>query len=142
MNNDRRHHDRIEVAAEIEAGVERVWLALTAERGRWWPELRAEASPGAAVHEQWTENGERMSATGIVTRVDAGSLLEFQWTEPAWNSSLVVSFAVTGDDRAARVVVTESGFGRLDDGDALRSEHIEGWRFHLHELAVFVTGSR
>lgn len=117
-----------------------VWLLLTDDRGRWWPEMAFEAVAGAGVRETWQEADGEHAATGEVVEVDAGRLLAFDWIEPGWAHALRVRFTLAESGRDTLLTVSESGFEHLAGGEELRAEHAEEWDFHLGQLTTAAQG--
>ena len=117
--------------ATVEAAIDVVWRFLTVERAAWWPDLRFEARVGAALIETWNDDGREASATGIVTRCAAPTLLAFRWSEPSWEHPLEVVIHLVGRRRSTSVTIHETGFVCARTPASLPDEHEEGWQYHL-----------
>lgn len=126
--------DRLVVSADTTAAADVVWRALTEERDAWWPDMQFDAVVGAPLREVWTEDGAQREATGQVIDVSDGRALTFEWSETEWLAPLQVTFVLESTASGTRVSVSETGFRGLLDGDRLREDHAEGWRFHLSQL--------
>ncbi|GEM_PF-71222 len=119
-----------------------LWNALTVDRERWWPGMAFEPTPGATVHEVWEEGGARFTASGEVTSVDAGAVLSFVWKDDQAVGAaplLEVTFKILTTNNEVVLELTESGFSKYPNGDALFAEHLEGWAYHLGNLRAFIS---
>ncbi|MFT4229115.1 MAG: SRPBCC domain-containing protein [Microbacterium sp.] len=125
--------DRVQATVTIDAGAEVVWEFLTVRRDAWWADMRFEASAGSPLIETWVEEGQQLSATGVVTQCEEPRLLAFSWSEPGWDRPLDVVIRLGGDD-ATTVTVTETGFAIAGTPPTLPDEHEHGWHYHLGRL--------
>lgn len=126
--------DVLTVTVSSSAPTTALWTALTDERAHWWPELELTAAVGAPVRETWTEDGRTRSADGTVTAAAAPRLLAFVWRQPHWPAPLAVRIDIAEHGDRSTVTLTERGFARLPDAEALRAAHGDGWRHHLGNL--------
>ncbi|PRZ17842.1 SRPBCC family protein [Nesterenkonia sandarakina] len=130
--------DRVTISLPIPAAPESVWQALTLARSAWWPGMDFEASPGAPLHETWTEDGVTRHARGVVTAVEPPLLLAFDWTEPSWSGHLSVEVRLIPDGESTEVTITEQGFQRAGTPPTLPAQHEAGWHQHLRQLSEAV----
>lgn len=128
--------DGLTLTARIGAEPAVVWRSLTVRRHQWWPDMHFDAVPGAPVREEWIEHGEPRSATGVVTECRTDVALGFEWQQAEWEAPLHVAFSLVPDAHGTLVRVHETGFSALAVGGVLLDEHLEGWRFHLVNLAA------
>lgn len=127
-------------AASVD-GIAEVWRALTVNRSQWWPGLMFEATPGGVVHEDWEDDGQRGTASGVVREVSVGELISFAWKDDHHDESLPlieVTWTLSENSTGVELELTESGFASYPDSAALFNEHIEGWAFHLSNLRSFL----
>ena len=135
-----RDEDALTLAATVRAQPAVVWRSLTERREQWWPGMRFDAEPGAALREEWTEAGRVRSATGVVLESSPGVHLAFAWQQPEWEAPLRVAVSLTPAAEGTVVRLHESGFAALGVGARLIDEHLEGWRFHLANLTAHAEG--
>lgn len=119
---------------ESTASVLAVWRSLTDKHIEWWPDMKFEAIRGASLCETWTENGVEYQATGHVVEVQDGTVLAFNWSEPAWPAPLSVRFELEQIAAGTRISVRECGFNSIPNGHAVAAAHHGGWRYHLAQL--------
>ncbi|GAA4738151.1 hypothetical protein GCM10025783_05850 [Amnibacterium soli] len=128
--------DALTLTATARAQPAALWRSLTERREQWWPGMRFDAEPGAALREEWTEDGQVRIATGVVLESSPGVRLAFAWQQPEWEAPLRVVFSLAPAPDGTVVRLHETGFAALGVGARLLGEHLEGWRFHLANLAA------
>jgi uncharacterized protein YndB with AHSA1/START domain len=128
------NRDGLVVSVDTAVTADAVWRALTEERSAWWPDMQFDTIVGSPLREVWIEEGAEREALGQVVEVTDGRALTFVWSETEWPSPLQVAFVLELTATGTRVSVSETGFLGVPDGNHLREEHAEGWRFHLSQL--------
>ena len=115
-----------------------VWRAIANgdERLRWWTGLDLDPRPGGRLVERWTDDGGGEQITrGEVVAVEDGHFLRWQWADEGWEAPTEVELRVHSVPEGTRVVVRESGWERLPDGNTLADEHRAGWEHARGSLA-------
>ena len=127
--------NQITVPMLVNAPVATVWAALTSSRSEWWPGLIFEPMVGSPVIEKWVEDGALKKALGMITAVQLQSLIIFKWGQPTWGDTMEVEIRLNPEnEEATNVLVTETGFDKIDAAEVLPEDHEAGWRYHLEQL--------
>ncbi len=140
---------RLELAVEINAPRERVWKALTADIGTWWPADFHMAHPQSTM--AWElEPGGRMYEKGPdgsclqwfhVASVKAGESVHVAgWLMPPWGGPATVMSWIRLEESGRKTVLkfTECLVGLVDEG--MMKSLDEGWKVLLGGLKEFVEG--
>jgi uncharacterized protein YndB with AHSA1/START domain len=122
---------------EIEAPIDRVWMALATPDGllTWFPTHRAEIDlrPGGRLALGWAEDADE----GIVDVVEPPRRLVFRW-RPAGSDRPYTTVEITLDDLGGRtgLLLVEAGFASLPDQIHQQAweGNDRGWTEELDEL--------
>jgi uncharacterized protein YndB with AHSA1/START domain len=130
--------NEIELEQMAEASPARVWEALI-RPGLWWNEgATLEPRIGGKFFEPWTAGGVEHRTFGTITQIDAPHLLAMGWRDEDWEFETAVSFSISGQGNAARILLRHGGWegAPASQRDRLLADHREGWSRHLRNLAA------
>ncbi|MCB7135817.1 SRPBCC domain-containing protein [Cellulosimicrobium marinum] len=131
----------------IEAGVERVWAALTQEDliSQWFSQRTTlpERRVGAEGVLSWDDYPDQPVR---IEEYDEPSVFAFRWAGPAGeplreDNSTVARFTLVPDGDATVLTVVETGFEHLADARAAMEDHRGGWTSELDELVDLLEGA-
>ena len=149
MNYAKAEISEIAMEVDIAAKPERVWQALTAHIGDWWPaefysggedgkrKYFLDARPGGTMGELWDGGGGVVWAT--VVGVEPNKRLQVTGTSfPGWGgpSQWLGVWELTAKGASTRLKFTESAIGRVSDGNVADKD--KGWKFLWAALAAHV----
>jgi uncharacterized protein YndB with AHSA1/START domain len=144
--------NRIEKHVDLKAPPSRVWKALTdhKEFGQWFGvELEEPFAVGKTVAGKLTYPGfEHMQWAVDVKKMEPERLFSFTWhpyaIDPAVDYSkeapTLVEFKLEASGEGTRLVVTESGFGKLPADRRLEAFRMDedGWIEQMENIAKYV----
>jgi uncharacterized protein YndB with AHSA1/START domain len=115
--------------------VYRDWSEAERVRAWWGPEASIDLRVGGGYEFRWS----RLRATlrGRYTRIDRGRNLAFSWAwdeEPDRRSEVALEFRADGAG-GTDLEVTQGPYSDDARDQALRQQHLDGWRYHLPKLA-------
>lgn len=153
MSQENAGFSEVRIETVIQAPREKVWKALTAEIGRWWPdefytggdsgkrEYLLEPNPGGRMFEDWGDGNGLL--WGTVHTVQAPETLYVtghsfpQWGGP---TVLMIGWTLTEEGDGTRLVFVESALGRVTDEHTQSRE--KGWGFLFDRaLKAFAEGA-
>jgi uncharacterized protein YndB with AHSA1/START domain len=136
----------VEIAVEIAASRERVWLLLTEQHhvhACWGGHVTLDARPGGSLREVWPDGVREVVTSGIVTRFEPPECLAMSWADDDWpgETRVSVSLAAVGNN-ATKLILVHAGWQIHPSSvrSRLMQDHAEGWSGHLARLAGYAEG--
>jgi len=136
-------NDVIERDMVLTQPVARVWAALTdpKELGSWFPDrVELDVRPGGEGTFAFDMDGSEHVASVVVEALEPMTRFAFWWggaDEPAERRTLV-DFTLEPVNGGTRLRLVESGFAKMVDGDAQRTDHEGGWTVQLGKLPGYL----
>jgi uncharacterized protein YndB with AHSA1/START domain len=114
---------------------------------RWWGDhVTLEAKPKGKLVERWSKEGRQIVTSGEVTRCHPPSVLEMTWADDDWPGDTKVTFHLSRNENATRLVLEHSGWHVHPDvkRHSLIDAHAAGSSQYMKALADYASelGSR
>ena len=135
--------DSIEREVILPAPPARVWTALTQadQLGAWFgTQASIDLRQGGEVVFTWDgSTGPRGTSRGVIETVEPTHRFAFRWqANPGDVLMTRVEFTLEPHVEGTRLLVVESGFGRLPPELRTHERHVEGWQRELGDLAEYL----